>query len=91
MITFVGKTVNEVWEQAFSALDKKATQGFSDSSRDGAVVGEFLDAVFCVEDPTRSIVTSKVRNMPMRYAVGELVSFWLEQGEGHCSVCQEVG
>ena len=29
---------------------------FTDDSRDGAVVGEILDAVFCVEDPTRNIV-----------------------------------
>lgn len=72
MILFTGKTVNNVWEQAFSALDKQAAQGFTDSSRDGAVVGEFLDAVMVVEDPTRNIVTSKIRNMPMRYAVGEL-------------------
>lgn len=72
MTVFTGKTVNAVWEQAFSALDKQASEGFTDDSRDGAVVGEILDAVFCVEDPTRNIVTSKIRNMPMRYAVGEL-------------------
>lgn len=72
MKVFEGKTVNEVWEQAFGALKEQAEAGFADSSRDGAVVGEFLDAVFCVEDPTRNIVTSKIRNMPMRYAVGEL-------------------
>lgn len=72
MTVFTSKTVNEVWEQAFSALDKQASEGFTDDSRDGAVVGEILDAVFCVEDPTRNIVTSKIRNMPMRYAVGEL-------------------
>lgn len=72
MISFTGNTVNAVWEQAFSALNRLAAQGFEDSSRDGAVVGEFLDAVMVVEDPTRNIVTSKIRNMPMRYAVGEL-------------------
>jgi len=72
MVVFTGKTVNEVWEQAFSALDMQAAKGFTDSSRDGAVVGEFLDAVMHVEDPTRNIVTSPVRKMPMRYAVGEL-------------------
>ena len=72
MISFTGNTVNAVWEQAFSALDRLAAQGFEDSSRDGVVVGEFLDAVMVVEDPTRNIVTSKIRNMPMRYAVGEL-------------------
>ena len=72
MISFTGNTVNEVWEQAFIALDKLASKGFEDSSRDGAVVGEYLDAVMVVNDPTRNIVTSPIRKMPMRYAVGEL-------------------
>ena len=72
MIVFEGKTVNDVWEQAFLALKDQAEAGFTDSSRDGAVVGEFLDAVMHVADPTRNIVSSPIRNMPMRYAVGEL-------------------
>lgn len=72
MIVFTGKTVNEVWEKAFICLKEHAEDGFTDSSRDGSVVGEELDAVFCVEDPTRNIVTSAIRKMPMRYAVGEL-------------------
>lgn len=72
MIIFEGKTVNDVWEEAFLALKDQAEAGFTDSSRDGAVVGEFLDAVMHVADPTRNIVSSPIRNMPMRYAVGEL-------------------
>lgn len=72
MVVFTGKTVNEVWEQAFNALSDQAVKGFNNSSRDGDVVGEFLDAVMHVEDPTRNIVTSPIRKMPMRYAVGEL-------------------
>lgn len=72
MIVFEGKTVNDVWEKAFLALSDQAAAGFQDSSRDGDVVGEFIDAVFHVEDPTRNIVTSPIRKMPMRYAVGEL-------------------
>lgn len=80
---FNGKTVNEVWEQAFLALQSQAEKGFTDSSRDGDVVGEITDAVFCVEDPTRSIVTSQIRNMPMRYAVGELA--WYLSGSNRCA------
>ena len=72
MIAFHGETVNDVWEQALNDLLAQAKSGFKDSSRDGDVVGEFLDAVMVVEDPTRNIVTSPVRRMPMRYAVGEL-------------------
>lgn len=83
MIVFTGKTVNDVWEQAFFALDKQAAQGFSDSSRDGTVVGEFLDAVLCVENPTRNVVTNSIRNMPIRYAVGELA--WYLSGSNKVS------
>ena len=67
-----GKTVNEVWEQAYDILAGMAENCFKDPSRDGSVVGEICDAVFCVADPTRNIVTSDIRKMPMRYAVGEL-------------------
>lgn len=69
---FNGKSVNDVWTQAFEALSEQAKKGYEAGSRDGAVVGEICDAVFCVEDPTRSIVSSPIRKMPMRYAVGEL-------------------
>lgn len=69
---FNGKTVNEVWEKAFDALKHEAEQGVISDSRDGTVVGEFTDAIFYVQDPTRNIVTSPIRKMPMRYAVGEL-------------------
>lgn len=73
MITiFKGKTVNEVWEAGFMTLLDQAEKGYTASSRDGDVVGEITEAVFCVEDPTRNIVSSRIRNMPMRYAVGEL-------------------
>lgn len=69
---FNARTVNEAWEMGFEALKAQAVQGYEAGSRDGAVVGEICDAVFCIEDPTRNIVTSPIRKMPMRYAVGEL-------------------
>lgn len=73
MVTvFNGKTVNDVWLEAFTALQAQADAGYTVGSRDGVVVGEICDVVFCVEDPTRSIVSSPIRKMPMRYAVGEL-------------------
>lgn len=73
MVTvFNAKTVDEAWEKGFEALAAQAEQGYQAGSRDGAVVGEICDAVFCVEDPTRNIVTNRIRKMPMRYAIGEL-------------------
>lgn len=69
---FSGRTVNDVWTQAFQALNEQAKNNFSAGSRDGAVVGEICDAAFFVEDPTRNVVTSDIRHMPLRYAIGEL-------------------
>lgn len=80
---FEGKTVNDVWEQAYTALVRQAERGWSSDSRDGEVVGEICDAVFCIEDPTRNIVTSPIRKMPMRYAVGELA--WYLSGSNRVS------
>lgn len=72
MTVFSAQSVNEVWEQGFEALAGQAEIGYTADSRDGKVVGEILNAAFEVTDPTRSVVTSPIRKMPMRYAVGEL-------------------
>lgn len=56
-------------------------------SRDGAVVDEVINAVTVVEDPTRCIMRNKVRNMPMRYAVGELL--WYLSGSNKLSAIQK--
>lgn len=80
---FAGKDVNSVWSQAFDTLKDIAERGLVADSRDGAVVAEVTEAVFCVEDPTRNIVTNPVRNMPMRYAVGELA--WYLSGSNRVS------
>lgn len=63
-------TVNEAWELWFKALKKQHKE---DSSRDGQVCGEILNAVTVIADPTRNIVSSPIRKMPMRYALGELL------------------
>nr|DAZ27106.1 MAG TPA: hypothetical protein [Caudoviricetes sp.] len=42
-------------------------------SRDGNVVDEIINAVTVIKDPTRCIMKNKIRKMPMRYAVGELL------------------
>ena len=84
MVTvFDGYSVNDVWGQAFEALASQAEQGRMEVSRDGSVVGEICDAVFCVQDPTRNIVSSNIRNMPMRYAIGELA--WYLSGSNRVS------
>lgn len=79
---FEAKTVNDAWEKGFDALCGKI-DGNVAPSRDGGVVSEICEAVLCVEDPTRNIVSSPIRNMPMRYAVGELA--WYLSGSNRVS------
>ncbi len=67
------ETVNDAWEFWYGLLTDEAKEGKSQDSRDGEVVGEVINAITVVNDPTRFIVTSPIRKMPMRYAVGELL------------------
>lgn len=69
----VKSTADGAWSEAFDSLAYMAESGFRQPSRDGDVVGEELNAIMVVLDPTRNIVTNPIRKMPMRYAVGELL------------------
>lgn len=63
-------TATEAFEHWFNILN---AQNLNASSRDGGVKGEVLNAVTVIKDPTRGIVQSDIRKMPMRYAVGEFL------------------
>jgi thymidylate synthase len=67
------KDATSAWEEWFNILKSQAKDGVLDPSRDGAVVGEVINAVTVIEDPTRCIINSPLRKMPIRYAVGELL------------------
>lgn len=64
-----GKDVDEVF---LRWLDILCNQKNHNESRDGDVVGEIINAITVIDDPTR-LMTNEVRKMPMRYAVGELL------------------
>lgn len=83
VMVFNALTVDDAWTQAFNCLANQAEEGWKNNSRDGAVVGEICDAVFCIEDPTKNIVTNSIRKMPMRYAIGELA--WYLSGSNRVS------
>lgn len=71
---YKGKTLDNVWLQAYNDLTPTENEMIHvASSRDGDVVGEIINATLIVEDPTRNILKSSIRNMPMRYAVGEFL------------------
>lgn len=68
--------VNHAFESWYEIL---SNDNLLQESRDGEVVGEVINAITIIEDPTRNIVKSKIRNMPMRYAIGELL--WYLSGD----------
>lgn len=72
-MAFKGRNLNEAWESIFDEINRQAKEGTLNSSRDGDVVGEIINAMIIVEDPTRNILTSPIRKMPMRYAIGEFL------------------
>ena len=77
------KTATEAFDYWYTLLD---SQNLCADSRDGGVKGEVLNAVTVIEDPTRGIVQSDIRKMPMRYAVGELM--WYLSGNRSLSAIQ---
>lgn len=77
-----GKTVDEVWEKWYNIFCDNKHEA---KSRDGNVVGEVINAITVIDDPTRCIMLNKVRNMPMRYAVGELL-WYLSANNNICEI-----
>lgn len=81
------KTIDEAWEKWYEEIKLIAEEsGGTDSSRDGAVVGEIINAVTTIEDPTRCILRSPIRKLPMRYCIGELL--WYLSGNPNLSAIQ---
>ncbi len=70
----------DVW---YELLSDQAKNGHIQDSRDGDVVGEIIGATTIIENPTRGIVQSDIRKMPMRYALGELL--WYLSGSNKVS------
>lgn len=72
--------VTTAWEEWYKLL---AEQSISADSRDGAVCGEFLNAVTVIENPKDNLVSSPIRNLSYKYAVGELL--WYLSGSNKLS------
>ena len=73
-------TATEAWEKWWEILNN---QHLNADSRDGSIKGEVLNAITEIKDPTRGIITSSIRKMPMRYAVGEFL--WYLSGNNKLS------
>lgn len=55
-------------------------------SRDGEVVGEVINAMTEIQDPTRNIMKNQIRKLSMRYAIGEML--WYLSGNDNLSAIQ---
>lgn len=79
-----GKTLDEVWLKYYELMvnnkDKQET-------RDGEVISEVINAITVIEDPTRCIMTNEVRNLSMRYAIGEFL--WYLSGNKNLKEIQK--
>lgn len=66
---------------------KLAKQNSEMHSRDGDVVGEILNAVTVINNPTKNIMKNHTRNLSMKYAIGELL--WYLSGNNNLSEIQK--
>lgn len=85
-INIYAKTIDEAWEFWYDKISELAKNGSTDTSRDGAVVGEIINAVTVISDPTRCILKHPIRKLPMRYCVGELL--WYLSGNPRLKAIQ---
>ena len=69
---FEAKDADEAFEHWWHMLANYMPNDVQES-RDGNVVDEIINAVTVIKDPTRCIMKNKIRKMPMRYAIGELL------------------
>lgn len=64
------ENIDDAWAHWYNLITKDIS---NESSRDGSIVGEIINATTVIEDPTRCILRSKIRKLPMRYCIGELL------------------
>lgn len=65
-------TLDVAWQQWYDMI-APSKDDKTEESRDGVVVGEVINATTVIEDPTRCIMKNKIRKLPMRYCIGELL------------------
>ena len=63
-------TLDKAWRKWYDLLNNTND---SHESRDGDVHSEILNAITIIKDPTKNIMKDPVRNLSMRYGIGELL------------------
>lgn len=64
------KDIDEAWLYWYNLL---SSMKLTESSRDGGIAGEVINAQTVLVDPTKNIMKNDVRKLPMRYAIGEML------------------
>ena len=70
--TYIANSIDTAFMHWYRLLSKDCT-GAKQVSRDGEVVGEIINATTVLSDPTNNIMKNSLRNLPMKYAIGELL------------------
>ena len=70
--TYIANSIDTAFMHWYRLLSKDCG-GDKQVSRDGEVVGEIINATTVLSDPTNNIMKNSLRNMPMKYAIGELL------------------
>jgi thymidylate synthase len=78
--------VNDI-DEAFESWYKLLTTDIKEeTSRDGEVIGEIINAITVIKDPTRCIMKNNIRKLSIRYCIGELL--WYLSGNENLSAIQ---
>ena len=70
--TYIANSIDTAFMHWYRLLSKDCG-GAKQVSRDGEVVGEIINATTVLSDPTNNIMKNSLRNLPMKYAIGELL------------------
>lgn len=70
--TYIANSIDVAFMHWYRLLSKDCA-GTKQVSRDGEVVGEIINATTVLSDPTNNIMKNSLRNLPMKYAIGEML------------------
>lgn len=76
--------IDDAWLHWYSIL---SNMNLDDSSRDGEVCGEILNAITVITDPTNNIMKNRIRNLSMKYGIGEML--WYLSGNNQLKEIQK--
>jgi thymidylate synthase len=75
-IVVAKENINDLWERWYTLLND---MHMSDTSRDGDIRGEVINATSILLNPTNNILKSDRRKLSMKYAIGEML--WYMSGQ----------